>query len=589
MKIDPSCAILEPSVCASSSSISINTISPNGTSHAERRPAVTPLTSTPTATAPNSSAANAPSNTSNKSQSTHTASQTSIHRPLLPASNPALKDGVLRRVSPDVILFAGVTGWLRSWRADRKSDLDGHRKRDRPSRMRTWSGLIHAQGVAQLEGGPASSFYIRVPTLTPSIHPIQVLRCLSEWVRVSALEERGTVPGMSLGSILAGIQAFERLLEILRNLSISALEHILTTPLPFVYSVHIRSVCPPSTTSHSLAMLLLSALVALHLDITFRPLHPRGLAVPVSAPAAARERFWVAYGSCAVFAFLRAGAFFPSSASQFIITHRLATPKYFFPFVLLSHSSDERPVLSPVRQELHPREALARQLHAHQGVNAKTGLMWHGNQISVANHGLHREAEKLGISSASGSPKFSQAQRTYISHSNALPFQAVVPSVAASAYMSRIMANIPRVEENVLEGVVMYTIHPRTIGTTVLVDDTTSTIFDLAVSIAPAFDVYTTQNIAGPDFLYWQHISQQYQDIGGIRGCSTPTPQPPIPVVIVKGGWPFSYGATIALAVVICVSLGWWWNYNFPMNSRIELHRCTWDNYNDRIVMESPE
>ncbi|KAJ7098959.1 Bestrophin, RFP-TM, chloride channel-domain-containing protein [Mycena epipterygia] len=214
-----------PAPTASSSSISINTTSPNGTSHASKRPAATPLTSTPTANAPNSSAANAPNSyPGNKSQPTH-ASQTSIHRPLLPASNPAPEDGVLRRVSPDVIpfagVFSGVTEWLKSWRADRKSDLDGHRKRDRSSRMRTWSGPIHPQGVAQLEE------YEKGENL-----PEEVLRCFSEWV--SVLEERGTVPGTSLGSILAGIQAFE--------MSLTTLEHILTTPLPFVYSVHIRHV-----------------------------------------------------------------------------------------------------------------------------------------------------------------------------------------------------------------------------------------------------------------------------------------------------------------------------------------------------------
>jgi hypothetical protein len=44
-------------------------------------------------------------------------------------------------------------------------------------------------------------------TKTNELTPPQVLRCLSEWV--SVLEERGTVPGTSLGSILAGIQQFE--------------------------------------------------------------------------------------------------------------------------------------------------------------------------------------------------------------------------------------------------------------------------------------------------------------------------------------------------------------------------------------------
>ncbi|KAJ7839936.1 Bestrophin, RFP-TM, chloride channel-domain-containing protein [Mycena olivaceomarginata] len=155
------------------------------------------------------------------------ASQTSLHQPLLPASNPAPEDGVLRRVSPDVIPFAGVlTGvgaWVRGVWGARKDDMGRHRVRgvDRSSRMRTWTGPIHPQGVAQLEE------FEKGENL-----PEEVLRCLSEWV--SVLEERGTVPGTSLGSILAGIQQFE--------ISLTMLEHILTTPLPFVYSVHIRVV-----------------------------------------------------------------------------------------------------------------------------------------------------------------------------------------------------------------------------------------------------------------------------------------------------------------------------------------------------------
>ncbi|KAF5349799.1 hypothetical protein D9758_010167 [Tetrapyrgos nigripes] len=60
--------------------------------------------------------------------------------------------------------------------------------------------------------------------------PLETLRCLSEWC--SVLEDRGTVPGTSLGGILGCIAAMEETLV--------TLEKILTTPLPFVYSVHIR-------------------------------------------------------------------------------------------------------------------------------------------------------------------------------------------------------------------------------------------------------------------------------------------------------------------------------------------------------------
>jgi hypothetical protein len=60
--------------------------------------------------------------------------------------------------------------------------------------------------------------------------PLEILRCLSDWC--SILEDRGTVPGTSLGSMMGCISAFED--------NLSTLERILTTPLPFVYSVHIR-------------------------------------------------------------------------------------------------------------------------------------------------------------------------------------------------------------------------------------------------------------------------------------------------------------------------------------------------------------
>ncbi|KAI5118413.1 hypothetical protein M0805_002865 [Coniferiporia weirii] len=60
--------------------------------------------------------------------------------------------------------------------------------------------------------------------------PLEILQCLSDWVNV--LDERGVVPGNPLGGLYSCISAFED--------SLSALERILTTPLPFIYSAHIR-------------------------------------------------------------------------------------------------------------------------------------------------------------------------------------------------------------------------------------------------------------------------------------------------------------------------------------------------------------
>ena len=52
--------------------------------------------------------------------------------------------------------------------------------------------------------------------------PLEILRCLSEWF--SVLEDRGTVTGMSMGPMIGTLSAFED--------NLSALERILTTPLP---------------------------------------------------------------------------------------------------------------------------------------------------------------------------------------------------------------------------------------------------------------------------------------------------------------------------------------------------------------------
>lgn len=60
--------------------------------------------------------------------------------------------------------------------------------------------------------------------------PLEILRSLSEWC--GALEERGTVPGTTLGGMMGLIQGLED--------SLCLLERILTTPLPLVYTAHIR-------------------------------------------------------------------------------------------------------------------------------------------------------------------------------------------------------------------------------------------------------------------------------------------------------------------------------------------------------------
>ncbi|RDX43028.1 UPF0187-domain-containing protein [Lentinus brumalis] len=78
-------------------------------------------------------------------------------------------------------------------------------------------GLTHSKHRPRIAGGGENL-------------PLEIVRSLSIWL--SVLDERGVVPGAALGGMLGCLQAFED--------SLSTLERILTTPLPFVYSVHIR-------------------------------------------------------------------------------------------------------------------------------------------------------------------------------------------------------------------------------------------------------------------------------------------------------------------------------------------------------------
>ncbi|KAG9122316.1 hypothetical protein FRC07_001367, partial [Ceratobasidium sp. 392] len=60
--------------------------------------------------------------------------------------------------------------------------------------------------------------------------PLAILRRLSEWVAV--LDARGSTGGAAIGGMMGCLASFED--------QLSGLERILTTPLPFVFSVHIR-------------------------------------------------------------------------------------------------------------------------------------------------------------------------------------------------------------------------------------------------------------------------------------------------------------------------------------------------------------
>ncbi|KAJ7482182.1 Bestrophin, RFP-TM, chloride channel-domain-containing protein [Mycena galericulata] len=147
-------------------------------------------------------------------------STNSHHAPLLPGSNPR---GEGPEVAHDLIPFAGLFSSIRLWfhnKFGKKQEAIIPQYNGGPP-PRKWGGPIHPD--------------VKIMGLKPQTGenlPEEVLRCLSEWC--SVLEDRNTVPGGSLGGIMGGIAAFEG--------SLATLEHILTTPLPFVYSVHISTV-----------------------------------------------------------------------------------------------------------------------------------------------------------------------------------------------------------------------------------------------------------------------------------------------------------------------------------------------------------
>ncbi|KAH9832621.1 UPF0187-domain-containing protein [Rhodofomes roseus] len=79
------------------------------------------------------------------------------------------------------------------------------------------SRMTHAKHRPRVAGGGQSL-------------PLETIFALSAWL--SVLEERESVPGSSLGGMIGALAGLED--------ALGALERILTTPLPFVYAVHIR-------------------------------------------------------------------------------------------------------------------------------------------------------------------------------------------------------------------------------------------------------------------------------------------------------------------------------------------------------------
>jgi len=149
-------------------------------------------------------------------------SSQSVTPRLLPASSgqsPSLFD----KVSADLIPFAThLRGIFRFYRSREVSDtqqgigIDGH------GVQRSW-----VTGVPAL--GPKARR--RIARGNENI-PVEIIRLISDWFAL--LEERATVPGTSLGMMIATIPMLED--------SLSSAEKLLSTPLPFVYAVHIRQI-----------------------------------------------------------------------------------------------------------------------------------------------------------------------------------------------------------------------------------------------------------------------------------------------------------------------------------------------------------
>ncbi|KAF9445947.1 UPF0187-domain-containing protein [Macrolepiota fuliginosa MF-IS2] len=158
--------------------------------------------------------------------SSPSSSSSNDHVPLLASNQPPRDRSLLSKVSRDLIPFAGVLSGIRGFfKTDRPHpSLEGDQNANdpfHPNSGRSWRGPIysglHTKHRPYVAGGGENL-------------PVEILRHLSNWL--GALEDRGTVPGTSLGQMVGALAAFED--------NLTTLERILTTPLPFVYSVHIR-------------------------------------------------------------------------------------------------------------------------------------------------------------------------------------------------------------------------------------------------------------------------------------------------------------------------------------------------------------
>lgn len=161
------------------------------------------------------------------SSTSHLSSISNVNQPLLPSTQPPAQD-VMHKVSRDLIPFAGMVSTIKRRLGLGNGDVrldDAHNTHDHFNDAyipkRRWQGPV--------QGGLHMKHHPKVAGDGENL-PLEIIRCLSEWF--SVLEDRGVVPGTSMGTMIGSLAAFED--------SLTGLERILTTPLPFVYAVHIR-------------------------------------------------------------------------------------------------------------------------------------------------------------------------------------------------------------------------------------------------------------------------------------------------------------------------------------------------------------
>ncbi|KAJ4501430.1 Bestrophin, RFP-TM, chloride channel-domain-containing protein [Lentinula lateritia] len=159
----------------------------------------------------------------------------SEHQALHPSQNPNAHKKITH-VDPDLIPFSGVFHNIKEWLKGQYSSSSSYTQVQTSNDI--WGDTLGFDASQRKWSGPIRQRFGKAkhgrsyPEVRGENLPLEILRCFSEWC--SVLEERNTVPGTSLGSLIGCVAAMED--------SLGALERILTTPLPFVYSVHIRTV-----------------------------------------------------------------------------------------------------------------------------------------------------------------------------------------------------------------------------------------------------------------------------------------------------------------------------------------------------------